>query len=164
FKRSIIPSSKIEASFQVQRSKHPTSYLSFLGPKLLLQSSLITELVMSFSSSSVSSRRFDMPDELCRCGAPTCYRISRTRENPGRRFLCCVSSSSTNHNRYCINEQKGKCGWIKWADNLDCPRCERLIPALVRSLNDKEEEAKAKTKEVWKLKIAIGILVLSFVV
>ncbi|KAI7755653.1 hypothetical protein M8C21_009851, partial [Ambrosia artemisiifolia] len=82
-----------------------------------------------------------MANELCRCGAPTYYRISRTRENPDANF-CVV------------------CGWIKWVDNLDCPRCERLIPALVRSLNDKEEEAKAKTKEVWKLKIAIGILVM----
>ncbi|KAF5818095.1 hypothetical protein HanXRQr2_Chr02g0060821 [Helianthus annuus] len=71
---------------------------------------------MAASSSHTSTTTHS--NAICSCGTSTCIRTSWTKANPRRRFLCC----SDNY------------GWLHWIEpQSTCPRCERVVPALLSS-------------------------------
>ncbi|KAH7837124.1 hypothetical protein Vadar_009940 [Vaccinium darrowii] len=57
-------------------------------------------------SSSSASSTFQIEYQICNCGKPSPMRKSKTKENPGRRFLGCG------------NYEKGKknCDYFYWID------------------------------------------------
>ncbi|KAF5803708.1 hypothetical protein HanXRQr2_Chr06g0274621 [Helianthus annuus] len=81
---------------------------------------------------------------VCSYGAATCIRTSWTEANPGRRFLCCTDG----------------CGLLRWIEPpVSCPRCERILPSLLRSNKENsglmrlnEKEAAEKGVEARRLK------------
>ncbi|KAF5802731.1 putative transcription factor GRF family [Helianthus annuus] len=102
----------------------------------------------SASSSSNKSTQFVEPSNfICSCGAATCYKLSRTEANPNRRFLCC----------------KQECGFIRWADtpssssapSSSCHGCDKVIPVLLRSMENKDDFAIKKAKEAMFLKMCL---------
>ncbi|KAJ0493688.1 hypothetical protein HanIR_Chr12g0588961 [Helianthus annuus] len=69
-------------------------------------------------ASSWTSNTTGRSDAVCSYGASTCIRTSWTEANLGRSFICCSDG----------------CGWLHWiGPPISCPRCERLIPSLLKS-------------------------------
>ncbi|MFS7938123.1 hypothetical protein Hanom_Chr05g00435731 [Helianthus anomalus] len=58
-----------------------------------------------------------------------------TEANPGRRFLCCISTNG--------------CGMLRWIDSpISCPRCERLLTSQLSTNRENAELKLLKAKEV----------------
>ncbi|MFS7951068.1 putative transcription factor GRF family [Helianthus anomalus] len=99
----------------------------------------------SASSSNKKSAGGEASQFLCSCGAATWYKVSKTEANPNRRFLCC----------------KKDCGFIRWADtpssppSNSCSACEKVIPALLRSMEKKDDFAMKKANEVMFFKMCL---------
>ncbi|CAI9285912.1 unnamed protein product [Lactuca saligna] len=64
---------------------------------------------MDSSSSSYSSKQQDkfQADHPCDCGLPSCVKISRTPNNPGRKFRVCQNS---------MNGKSPSCKFWQWLD------------------------------------------------
>ncbi|KAK1419395.1 hypothetical protein QVD17_28562 [Tagetes erecta] len=61
---------------------------------------------------------------FCSCGYGSIIRTSWTRVNPGRRFHCCIK----------------ECGFVAWCDPPMCRRAVEVIPGLLRSINDAQNQ------------------------
>ncbi|KAM0002549.1 hypothetical protein Hdeb2414_s0323g00867921 [Helianthus debilis subsp. tardiflorus] len=84
------------------------------------------------TSSSWTINMTARSNALCSCGASICIRTSWTEANPGRHFLCCSD----------------KCGLLRWLEPpVSCPRCERVVRALLRSSKHKDELVRLKALE-----------------
>ncbi|KAH7841383.1 hypothetical protein Vadar_029157 [Vaccinium darrowii] len=98
-------------------------------------------------SSSSASSTFQLEYPICNCGKPSPIRKSKTKENPGRRFLGCGNY-----------EEKGKknCDYFYWIDPASKEKqMEDKIQALEsenRALHLKCEEREKVVQELVKEK------------
>ncbi|KAH7866663.1 hypothetical protein Vadar_023367 [Vaccinium darrowii] len=105
-------------------------------------------------SSSSASSTFQIEYPTCNCGKPSPMRKSKTKENPGRRFLGCG------------NYEKGKknCDYFYWIDpDPKEKQMEDKIDALeteTRALHLKCEELVKENKKLKKkLTVVEGVVV-----
>ncbi|KAL6569592.1 hypothetical protein OROMI_014106 [Orobanche minor] len=67
-------------------------------------------------------------DDVCHCGLPAARRTSWSANNPGRGYMACQ------------NSRWGGCNFFAWTEPRGCKRCLRIIPGLIRRLDDQRVE------------------------
>ncbi|MFS8019805.1 hypothetical protein Hanom_Chr15g01408001 [Helianthus anomalus] len=116
------------------------------------------------SSSSWTSNAIVCSNAVCSCGAATCIRASWTEANSGDVFFV-VSVLC-----FLITFQTDGYGLLRWIEPpVSCPKCERILPSLLRSNKENsnlmrlnEKKAAEKGVEARRLKFVLGVSWLVF--
>ncbi|KAF5784436.1 putative transcription factor GRF family [Helianthus annuus] len=87
----------------------------------------------------------------CSCGRTATIRTSWTDDNPGRRFYSCLFKPSNYP-------------FIGWVDPLMCLRSIRIIPGLLRKINNLQAKLFVREQEIRKKKRVIWLLILALVI
>ncbi|KAJ0581731.1 hypothetical protein HanHA300_Chr04g0144411 [Helianthus annuus] len=98
------------------------------------------------NSSKILNRRIELSDLICSCGTATCYKFSGSKANVDRRYLCYCKNGLSDINIWEDVDSNG--GMIR---NL--VQVVTVIPILLRLIENNDEIAIKKAKEVMVLKM-----------